>query len=322
MNRFRPHLPPLDALVLFEAAARLENFSAAARELNISQSAVSQQVKLLEDRVRVDLFARDGRRVKLTHLGKEYQTVVTRALGMVADATRELRSTRGRKRITLAADQSIAWMWLMKRMPVIQKHHPAVPIRLIASDSLADCLSPQVTMGILHGSGDWPGYDSRLLFPEEVFPVCSPDYLRNAGPLRNAADLQNHNLLHLEDDQWQWMNWRVWMTENGLTDPNSQHGLVINNYPLLIEAAKSGQGVALGWRNLIDEALVSGELLRPVPGTVRTEAGYHIVWSQERPLPEEAVQLAGWLAAEAAAERALAATHDTGRTNAHPVEED
>lgn len=294
MKRYRTYLPPLDALVSFEAAARLANFTAAAGELNISQSAVSQQIHHLEENLGIALFTRNGRRISLTHLGREYQQVVTRALEQIANASRELRTTRGRPRVAVAADQSIAWMWLMPRLPRFQREHPDIAIRVIASDSLIDCLNDTVSLAIVHGDGRWQGYESRLLFGEEVFPVCSPDYLKGVQ-LDSADALRSQTLLHLEDSEWQWMNWRMWLTEMGIPAPSESHGLVINNYPLLIEAARSGQGIALGWRHLVDDLIEAGALVRPVEGSVRTSYGYHLVWPAGREPAAGVMELCAWL---------------------------
>lgn len=295
MKQYRAHLPPLDALVAFEAAARLSNFTAAARELNLSQSAISQQIQNLEANLGVPLFSRMGRRVHLNHLGREFQHIVARALEQIANASREIRTTRGRAQVTVAADQSIAWMWLMPRLPLFQRAQPDVTIRLVVSDSLADCLNDMVSLALVHGRGNWPGYRSRVLFGEEVFPVCSPGYLDRAGHLQSPEDLRNHTLLHLEDTEWQWLNWRMWLTEMDLEAPSEEHGLVINNYPLLIEAAKNGHRIALGWRYLVDADIQTGRLVRPVEGAVSTDCGYHLAWRSDREPDQGVLALCDWL---------------------------
>ena len=298
MMSLRARLPPLDAHVAFEAAARLSSFTAAARELNVSQSAVSQQIRALEASLGTALFVRAGRRVRPTPAGRAYRHSVARALEQIANATRELRALGAPEPLTLAADQSISWFWLMPRLPAFRARHPESRIRRIASDSARDCLEETVALAILHGRGDWPGREARLLFPEEVFPVCSPDYLVGAPPLAEPADLLRHRLLHLEDDGWQWLNWRMWLTEAGLDAPAERHGLIMNNYPLLIEAAKAGQGVALGWRTLVDADLAAGRLVRPLEGTVRTDGGYYLLWPAGREIGAAARLLAGFLAGE------------------------
>ncbi len=297
MERYPTRLPPLDSLVPFEAAARLQSFTAAARELSISQSAVSQQIRNLEASLGVALFDRVGRRVQLTHLGKEFQHTVARALSHIANATTELRSTRGRPRVTLAADQSIAWLWLMPRLPMFQRAHPEVAVRMIASDIEADCVNDAVDIAIVHGDGTWPGFHASQLFAEEVFPVCSPGYLAQAPVLKRAEDLPQHRLLHLEDDHWEWMTWRMWLTEKAVKLPSTTHGLVINSYPLVIEAAKKGQGLALGWRGLVDSEIESAALVRPLEESVCTRFGYHLVRPANREPKPETETLMHWLLA-------------------------
>lgn len=294
--RYKNRLPPLDALVSFEAAARLQNFTAASRELCISQSAVSQNIRHLEQSLGVQLFTRSHRTVTLNHLGKEYQHTVATTLDHLANATNELRTTRGRKRLTLATDQSIVWMWLMPRLPIFQKDHPEIAIRLVASDDESDCLGDTIDISIIHGDGNWPGYHSQELFPEEIFPVCSPDYLAQSSPINAIDNLSEHTLIHLEDEHWQWMTWRMWLTEIGVQVPSEQHGLIVNNYPLLMESVKNGQGIALGWRYLVDNELDKGTLIRPLEESINTSNGYHVVWpafTEKR--SEDAKILCDWL---------------------------
>lgn len=282
MKEFRKSLPPLHALVAFEAAARLSSFSAAAQELNVSQAAVSQQIRNLEQSLGLSLFDRTHKAVQLTHLGREYQHTVAAALQHLATATQELRMTRGRNRLTVAADQSMAWMWLMPRLGHFHDVNPSISVRLVASDLESDCLANNVDVALIHGEGAWPGHHSTLLFAEEIYPVCSPGYLESAPPLEVPSDLMQHTLLHLEDDHWEWMNWRMWLTEIGMALPANQHGLTINNYPLVIEAAKKGQGLALGWKALVDQELEDGRLLRPLRESVQTRYGYYAVWLESQ----------------------------------------
>jgi LysR family glycine cleavage system transcriptional activator len=298
MKEFRKSLPPLNALIAFEAAARLSSFSAAAQELNISQAAVSQQMRILEENLNLALFDRAHRTVHLTPAGRDYQHTVAMALEHLAMATRDLRVTRGRIRLTVAADQSIAWMWLAPRLAHFQETQPSISVRLVASDLESDCLANTVDVALIHGEGKWPGRQSLLLFQEEVYPVCSADYLRSAPPLSAPRDLAAHRLLHLEDDHWNWMNWRMWLTENGVDLPAGSDGLAVNNYPLLIEAARKGQGLALGWNGLLDSDLTQGALLRPLSQSVRTRYGYYIVWPEQDHLSHHVQAFLTWASAQ------------------------
>ena len=285
---------PLDPLVAFEAAARHLSFTRAAEELNLSQAAVSQQIRNLEDSLGTALFIRTHRAVRLSSAGRSYQHTVSSALRHLAAATHDLRKPPGSQRLTIAADQSIAAMWLMPRLPGFQREHESVRLRLVASDDERDCLGDDIQLSIIHGDGHWPGYQARKLFAEEVFPVCSPAYLEAMAPVRSCADLLNGQLLALEDEHWNWMNWQTWLSANDLHLPAGQAALQINSYPLLIDAARNGQGIALGWRYLVDDDLQNGRLVVVLDKTVETQYGYYLVWPETAQLTNAAVQFMQW----------------------------
>ncbi len=298
MKELRKSLPPLHALVAFEAAARLSSFSAAAQELNISQAAVSQQIRNLEESLNLSLFDRAHKTVQLTPAGREYQHTVAMALEHLAAATRDLRASRGRARLTVAADQSMAWLWLMPRLGRFQDGNPAVSVRVVASDLEADCFAGDVDVALVHGEGKWPGLRAMRLFGDEIYPVCSAEYLKASPPLAAPVDLVRHTLLHLEDDHWNWLNWRMWLTGNGVDQPAGEGGLTINNYALLIEAAKMGQGVALGWSGLVDHELDRGALVRPLRDSIRTRFGYYAVWPEHQAQSPQARAFIDWILAD------------------------
>ena len=281
MQTLRKQLPPLEPLVAFESAARHLSFTAAARELNLSQAAVSQQIRNLERSLGIDLFTRSHRAIQLTPSGAVYRNAIAAALKQVASATVEMRSPTLDIRLTVAVDQSIASMWLIPRLPDFQQSYPEISVRLIASDVERDCLQEDVDIAIIHGNGSWINRESQLLFPEEVYAVCSPAYLKE-HPTANAVEtLPQETLLSLENSYWDWMDWRSWLSRNGVDLPVQHRGLQINNYPLLIEAAKNGQGIALGWRFLIDEFLQNKSLIKLCDASVKTDFGYHLVWQRD-----------------------------------------
>jgi len=289
-------LPPLGTLVAFEAAARLLSFTAAASELHLTQAAVSQQIRLLEDDLAVRLFVRANRAVTLTPEGRNLQHTIALALGHIANAAEQVRATGGEHRLTIAADQSAAALWLMPRLAAFHRDHPDVAVRLVASDDDNDCLADHVELSLLHGDGDWPGYDAVLLFEETVFPVCSPGYLEQHGPLHSVTDLPRHTLLELEDDHWDWMTWRIWLTENGVGLPVEHHGMAINNYPLILQAAVDGHGVALGWQHLVDNHLIDNRLIRPLKdAAVSTRFGYYLLSPIGHRQTADAIMFRDWL---------------------------
>jgi DNA-binding transcriptional LysR family regulator len=277
MRGRRQGLPPLDFLVAFEAAARHSSFTAAAAELNVTQAAISRQIRLLEENLGARLFYRLHRSVALTPEGRDFQHTVSKALTHVENAARDLRGGPGAAGLAVAADRSVAGLWLLPRLQGFRRAHPEVALRLVSSDVEADCLAEGIDLAIIHGPGDWPGYEAELLLDEEVFPVCSPAYLESTGPVAGPADLPGRVLIDLDDDHWDWVNWRVWLTETGVELPGDQQRLTINSYPLIV-----------------DDHLARGALLRLPGEPLRTDFGYYIVVPQGRELSPEAEVFRAW----------------------------
>ncbi len=300
MRGRRKDLPPLEFLVAFEAAARLGSFTAAAAELSLTQAAVSRQIRLLEQNLGRSLFTRAHRAVSLTPEGREFQHTVSLALSHVANAAQALRAPAANARLTVAADQSVAALWLLPRLGRFRDAHGEFDLRLVASDLEVDCLAEEVDVAIVHGDGSWPGHQAELLLDEEVFPVCSPAYLARHGPVARPADLLGRVLIDLDDEHWNWINWRVWLTEQDIQSPQDGTGpaglrrLVINSYPLIVQAARDGLGVALGWKHLVEAPLAAGSLVRPLDEAVRTELGYYLLVRQDRELSPQAAAFRDW----------------------------
>ncbi|MEE9333009.1 MAG: LysR substrate-binding domain-containing protein [Granulosicoccaceae bacterium] len=287
MHTIKQQLPPLDPCVAFDAAARHLSFTRAAQELNLSQAAVSQQIRNLEAFLGVKLFIRANRSVRLSPAGKEFQHSVSGLLRQLASAANDIKAPASRIRLTIAADQSVASMWLMPRLTDFQSKYPDIAVRLIASDEELDCLHPDVHVAIIHGKGDWPSYRAEKLFEEEIFPVCSPAYLADRKTI-SIERLVDENLLEQDDDHWDWMNWRTWLSHNDMHLPKGYRGFQVNSYPLMIDAARNGHGIALGWRYLVDPLVASGELVMPSDAAVKTGFGYYLV-CQNNPAPKTAV---------------------------------
>lgn len=278
MLEVRKQLPQLAPLIAFEAAARSGSFARAAKELNVTPSAVSQQIRALETQLGIALFERGHRSVRLTGRGKQFQNSVSIALTHLVNAATEVRASDDLARLQIATDTSIAALWLMPRLARFEALHPGVSVHVNVTDVQEDLLKSDFQIAIVHGDGKWRGCDSDKLFEEEVFPVCAPGYLDGHGGSIELADLPNCTLLDLEYEHWHWMNWAIWLTEMDLPLPQGSRKLRTNNYGLVIEAARRGAGVALGWQHFLDDDLASGALVRPVRGSAKTRYAYHIVW--------------------------------------------
>ena len=293
MKNLRSILPPMDTLATFEAAARLQSFTRAAGELHLTQAAVSRQIRLLEENLGTPLFHRAHRAVSLTPMGKSFQSTVALALAHIANAAVEHRGTTPKTHLNLGADQSIAWLWLMPRLAGFREAYPEINVRLVASDNKSDCLASEIDIAIAFGPDDWPGFLSEELFGEEIFPVCSPIYLQ-AQKIESSEDLLRCTLLELEDDTWGWVNWRMWLTSQGIHSPVETRSIQINNYPMVLQSARNGMGIALGWRHLVDDMIQAKELVVPVPCHMHTDNGYYLLIREAVPASPGAQAFRQW----------------------------
>lgn len=274
---YLPGLPPLDLLVPFEASARLGSFTRAAEELSVTQSAVSQRVRTLESILDTALFTRAHRTIALTDEGRELFNGVKVALQHLSAATQSIRRQDERPVLKLSADTSIATYWLTSRLKEVLRRDPDMAIDLSVSDEEADLLTAEVA--VVHGDGTWPGFVARLLFADEVRPVCAPAYL-DAHPINTPQDLLTADLIDLDYKHWNWMNWGIWLTEARI-DPGPAKIIIRTNcYGAQIDAARAGLGVALGWHPLIDEAFADGSLVPATSQSVTTRFGYYVLLRQ------------------------------------------
>jgi LysR family transcriptional regulator, glycine cleavage system transcriptional activator len=267
----RRTLPPLIAIRAFEAAARHGSFARAAEELSITPAAVSQQVRYLESRLAVRLFTRHPRGVRLTPVATEYSSRLGVALDQIAAATESIKDADRAGTLTIATTPSLAAKWLIPRLVRFQAAHPAIEVRLSASNALADLERQDIDLAVRYGKGRWPGLQAELLLRTERFPVCSPSLLAGAVPLKEPDDLRRHTLLHLMVDEWpQWLNLA------GLSGGTWSRGPKYSDAGLVTQAAVEGQGVALGQSVLVGDDLAEGRLVEPFTLRVPGELAYFV----------------------------------------------
>jgi len=271
-------LPPLQALVFFESAARHLNFSAAARELGTTQPAVSHRISQIEDELGTPLFKRIHRGVALTVEGMRLLEAVRQSLDVLKAATADIRARHARKVMTLAVDFGFAAYWLMPRLPSLRQELPDLEVRIVASEDDFDIRGEPVDFAISFGTGHWDGCHAEMLFPEKVVPVCSPAFLKAHAPVKTPRDLAPSTLLHLENTgPARWLRWIDWFSFHDITPVNPGGGLSFNNYTLVMQAAIAGQGVALGWIPLIEDLLRTGQLVSALKQPHTTHSGYFLV---------------------------------------------
>jgi LysR family glycine cleavage system transcriptional activator len=289
-------LPPLDYLLAFEAAAKHQSFVGASRDLNISETAISRKVRLLEQHYNCPLFHRGHRSISLTHVGQSFLDKILPALMLLRDASQDLMANQNERTVTLAATNSVAALWLMPRLPLFRAANEHVEINIVASDNDAECLGESNDLSILRGDGQWPGYVSSRLFGETIFPVCSPAYLSDNPGAAQAETLHGLDLIEVSSGHKEWMNWRTWLDLVRSDKAPIKRAAIFNTYPLSIQAAMDGLGIALGWGHLVDHLLGAGALVRPVPDiNVRTEFGYYLLRPEnEAPFSERQI-VEDWL---------------------------
>jgi len=297
--------PPLQALVVFEAAARHRNFTAAAQELGTTQPAVSHRVRGLEERLGLALFRRQARGVDLTEAGQQLFDSVHASLDQLRQAMTALQRRHARRPLTLATDPGLARLWLMPRLEALRTAVPGLQLRILTAQHEIEADGRPADLS-LHFGPPPEGGRAELMFPEQVLPVCSPGLLQRLGPVQDPADLADWPLLTLQHPQdggpERWMSWRAWFEAQGRRPPMTAPAWVFNDYALLVQAAQAGQGVALGWAPLVDDLIARGELVVPVPVPVRTARGYWLEAPARAPVAGRLAQVLDWLL-EAAAER-------------------
>lgn len=274
-------LPPLKAVRYFDCAARHLSFTKAADELAVTHSAISHQIKALEEWLGILLFERGARSLTLTEAGRRYLPPVRAAFQQLAEASADLRLLPGGGPLTVSALPSLTSKWLVPRLHDFQARHPEIEVRISATDRLDPVGEGDVDVGIRYGRGQWPGIESELLLQDEVFPVCSPKLLEGPKPLKTPADLVHFNLI--SDTDWrraQFDFWPRWLTAAGAPTLELKTRLTFNYTNLLIQAAIDGLGVGLGNMMLAGDDLRKGHLVRPFRESVVLDTGYYVIYGK------------------------------------------
>nr|WP_298249306.1 LysR substrate-binding domain-containing protein [uncultured Halomonas sp.] len=298
MKSFRHRLPPLNALLVFEAAARRQNFSHAARELHVSQAAVSQQVRALETYLETPLFRRSGRGVTLTSRGEQLQDRVNSAFSYLVDSVEAVTLPQAETGISLAANTAVSHLWLGPALHAFRRSYPAeaVQLRLVTSDHSRDLVADDVDIAILYDSPPRHEWLLEPLFEECLFPVAAPAYLdRHGRRLDTLESLLEHRLLDFERIEPNWVNWERWLASLGVETMTLAAEAVFNSYSLLLDAAEQGQGVALGTRHQVEARLSDGTLERLGHYEVTTGSHYWLACRRREHERHEVALLRRWL---------------------------
>ncbi len=291
-------LPSLNGLRAFEAAARHLSFTLAASELNVTQTAISHQIRRLEQELGVRLFIRQNRALALTPEARDYLPGVRAAFNDLRLATDRLLRKDDGHTLTVSTLASFAAKWLLPRLSTFQEANPGIDVRITTSTSLVDFQRDQVDAAIRYGRGQWPGVRADWLMADEVFPVCSPALLKGARPLRCPEDLRDHVLLHTGNANSD--DWRLWLTAAGLpTDISKQPGVTFDMIFMTVQAAIDGVGVAMGRTSYVQDDIAKGRLVVPFKIALPADAGFYLVSPQARADSPRLSAFRQWLVAAA-----------------------
>ncbi len=294
-------LPSLDLIRGFEAAARQMSFTRAAAELHVTQSAVSRQIKTLEDHLGTKLFTRLNRALKLTAEGDALYVTAQSVMRQLEEATARLSARDDDPLLTVTTTVSFAALWLVPRLAHFRKARPGIDVRLAATNETSNLGRDRIDVAIRFMEPRAAPAGAIPLTGEEVFPVCSPALLRDrARPLIKPPDLARHVMLHYDDPagQWPWLNWRQWLDALHLPELRSAGVAHYSHYDQLIQAAIAGEGVALGRTPLVLRFLKSGALVAPFQDRVAATREYFIIVAPHAAARPQVQRFVAWLQQE------------------------
>jgi LysR family glycine cleavage system transcriptional activator len=292
----RKNAIPLNALRAFESAARNKSFKKAADELFVSHSAISHQIRRLEDYLSVELFHRVARGVELTRAGRVYYPSLHEAFKLIDEGTNLVLTPRGEGPLTLQVYSTFAVRWLIPRLSEFHRAHPDVVLRLHTSQSDVNFEHEDVDLCVMVGLPNAPDVHYDFLFPAELFPVCGRELLRRGPALESPADLARHPLIQVYPSRSHWFQWLDRFGVEGV-DPDA--GVQVDSYDLAFNTAAQGLGVALGMPPFVDRELDAGTLVEPLPGhRITVPGGWHLACREALSEDDRVVVFREWLLGE------------------------
>ena len=306
-------LPPLNALRVFDAAARHLSFTKAAEELFVTQAAVSHQIKSLEDFLGLKLFRRRNRSLLLTEEGQNYYLDIKEIFSALADATRKLQSRSAKGALTVSLLPSFAIQWLVPRLSSFNAAWPGIDVLIQAVDREEDKLADDVDVAIFYGRGNWPGLKVEKLYAEYLLPVCAPALLSGPHPLKTPADLIHHTLLHDASRR----DWQTYTRQLGLNHINVQQGPIFSHSAMVLQAAIHGQGVALANNVMAQTEIEAGRLACPFNDVLVSRNAFYLVCHDSQAEVGKIAAFRQWIIGRAATEQEKFRVR---YNNGHPVE--
>ena len=294
MSILKNHLPPLTSLVAFEAVARLGSITQAASELSLTQAAVSKQIKSLEQNLCTPLFNRRNRGLFLTDAGAELLQTTSVALGSIAQTSTRLRNPRKPGEVVLFAQLCEGLYWVMPRLSRFYQAHPDVEVKVSVSTRPLTETNEYFDIALQTSVRDCGHCKKLFSVPDSVFPVCSPNYQEKIHS-QNLNEITQLHVLHHKADPRDWIEWNEWLAEFGIDTDISAKGSQYDSYPMMMQAALEGHGMALAWEQTSRDFLRDGALVRPFAEYLILEEGLSVYTHPEFKPRKETDVFLSWL---------------------------
>jgi DNA-binding transcriptional LysR family regulator len=291
-------LPPLSAIVAFDAVVRLGTFTRAASELHLTQSAVSKQIKRLELSLGTPLFERKGNDVILTSSGAVLYRAVTQSLQCIKEAVQQIDDCLAPS-LSISASSGIASYLVIPMISLFRKSHAQIDVRVVGAQDRLNMKGADTDFAIVYGDGSWKDLRAHRIAEEEIFAICTPEY-RDEHRIRCLADLSHCDLIELESNDPATISTRQWMRQVGYLGVHKGSIIRVSSYDLAIKAALAGEGVALAWAEALPDELRTRQLCRVCDETLKTGLGEYLTCPAARELTPMAQTLWDWVVATTA----------------------
>jgi LysR family glycine cleavage system transcriptional activator len=290
----RRDIPSLISLLAFEAASRHLSFTSAGRELDLTQTAISHQIKNLEERLGTKLFIRRRNALQLSASGRQYLDSVREAIDMLHSATSRLKREKATELLTISCLPTYATQCLIPALPEFQRKHPDITLQVLTSQTFDQFKRRSYDVAFRYGTGRWAGLRSDLIHEEEIFPVCTPALASGIEPASAVRDLSRMTQIRTYFSSSYQDDWPAWLDAAGLGMIDFAGEAIFNLQLTSLQAAVDGVGLSLGRTPLVNLHLASGALVVPIDFRLRTGSGYYLVSTEDKADQEKVQAFREW----------------------------
>jgi DNA-binding transcriptional LysR family regulator len=297
MRELLKSIESLNHLSAFEASARLGSFTNAAKEMGVSQPAISQSVRKLEDAIGTKLFHRRHRNIILTSAGEMLRHDVYQGFDRILQTVKYLQGQHKGRHVTLSVTTAFANYWMIPRLQDFHDQHPNIDLRLQTTDKYLDLAQEDISLAVWRGDGKWDGYGTTSIAKESLMAVASPAWTNSHLAIDKIEDLMSAQLIHLEEPHRNSPTWADFFQNFGLKYHDNGQGLRLNDYALVLHAVMAGQGISLGWKH-VTKRMIGADLLTQV-GPWEWDSGkeFYLIWSENTELSPDAKSVRDWIIA-------------------------